>query len=235
MKILNKKCKNAKELQSPFDSHPRNTETNFNEKEIKKRLKQIIPKKDHKFINHFINDKKYYFQNDLKVEKGVFRDNNSYLIGLVKGDEKGFNIPYEIKKRGIGEGLGSLTHNHPNGLIIPSLKDLKSMLIYRSKYNIIYSHDKNGLLINSDVLKNKENWKKISNIYDKFLEDTKTRIEKIYPKESKKIKTQYLGDELNNQLDKIYRQYSVNNQEKIVKEINFMFKDNDFNLKIYIF
>lgn len=48
------------------------------------------------------------------------------------------------------------------------------------------------------------------------------------------MRSNYFGEKLDYQLDKLYRSYYVNNQEKIVKNINKMFKVNNFDLKLYI-
>jgi len=226
---------NSEELESPFPSDQSTAETNFDEEKIRKQLEKIIPKKDYPLIDHIINDKQNYYHNSLKNEVGVFRGNKGNLLQVVHGDENGIKIPKYIVDIGFKDGVSIMAHNHTNGLIIPSQKDIASILLYQSNYNPAYSPNKTGLLVNINVSKNKENWEKIFNKYDKFIKDKELQIQKLYLDEIKKIKNNYTCKDLNKKLDDdIHRPYFVKNQVNIVKEINNMFKENNFELKLYI-
>ena len=135
---------------------------------------------------------------------------------------------------GTSEGLSILSHNHLNGLVIPSLKDIVSITSLQSKYSPIYSPNKTGLLINTNISKNQKNRSEISNSYYRFLEDTNSKVEKLHSEEVRKIRKNYNSKCVDNQLDKLYRFYYIKNQEQIAKEINILFKLKNFNLKLYI-
>ena len=168
----------------------------------------------------------------------MFRDNKGNLLQVVHGDENGIKIPKYIVDIGLKDGVIIMAHNHTNGLIIPSQKDITSILLYQSNYNPAYSPNKTGLLVNINVSKNKENWEKIFNKYDKFIKDKELQIQKLYLDEIKKIKNNYTDKDLNKKLDEdIHRPYFVKNQVNIVKENNNMFKENNetVNLLVEIF
>jgi len=222
-------------LASPFDAYRNSAKINFDEKEIKKILKEIIHENDHYLICHIIKDKQKHHPNSLKNEIGVFRDTNGDLLQVVYGGEKGFKIPKHIMDIGANEGLSILSHNHLNGVVIPSLKDIKAITSYQSNYSPIYSPNKISLLVNYNVSKNKEIRREISNKYNKFIKNKEIEIQKLYPEKIVNIKSEYTGNELDKKLkDDYYRPYFAKHQENITKEINAMFKENDFALKLYI-
>jgi len=233
-KIRNKKISKIR-ISSPFSNDFTLRADKFDVKKIRKKIKEIIPEKDYHLIDKIITDKSL-FPNNLTYEKGVFRDNAGNLLQLVYGGEEDFKIPKNILDIGSTYGLGIMSHNHMNGLVIPSPdKDIPSLIFVKSKYSPIYSPIKTGLLVNIDVSKNKKRWREIFNKYDKFFEDKKLEIQNLYPNETKKIRDSYIGEALDKKLDDdLHRPYFVNNQEEIVKEINSMFKENDFDLKLYI-
>lgn len=80
-------------ISSPFSTDSISTTHNFDEEKIREKLQEILPTKNQHLLDKIIKDKKYYFPNDLKVEKGVFRDNEGNLIQVVYGNEKGFISP----------------------------------------------------------------------------------------------------------------------------------------------
>lgn len=227
-----KKEENA--LFTPFSSDFIPSTPNFNKEKIKEKLLDLLPEKDHKFISHIINDKKYYFPDNLTIERGVFRDNNGNLLGLVVGDKKGFTLPSDIMSTGINHGFGIMSHNHVNGLVIPSKKDISTMILLQSYYSPIYSPDKSGLLVNNNVIENKKNWELISNKYIKFHEKIESKIERMNYKKTKKIRNTFKKNLLEEKLGDLYRPYYVKNQYKIIGEINTLFRDNSFDLKFYI-
>lgn len=217
-------------ISSPFSADSISTANNFDEE----KLKEILPEHDQYLIDNIIISKKYYFPNDLKIEKGVFRDNQGNLLQLLSGKKEGFNIPKYIMDIGVKEGLIIVSHNHINGLVIPSLKDIRTLILAQSKYNFIYSPNKTGLFVNENVSKNEINKNEISNKYEEFISNTKLKIEKLYPDYVKRIKSNYRSEKLEKRLDDLYRSYYVQNQEKIAKEINILFKNNKHSLKLYI-
>ena len=229
-KILKKENK----LLSPFSTDFKEKKRIFDEEKIRKSLEKIMPEKDYHLIDYVINDKRYYFPNDLKIERGVFRENNGNLLEIVNGNEKGFDIPSNIVYIGTKTGLSMVSHNHLNGIPIPSKLDIASLPSLQSQYNPIYSPNKNGLLVNTNLVKNQENWKEISNKYNIFINNTNKKIEIIFPEEAIRIRNQYGKDMLQEKLNDFYRPYYIENQDKIVENINCMFKDNGFQLKLYI-
>ena len=64
---------------------------------------------------------------------------------FIKGTRKGINIPDNEK------GIGLTIHSHTSGLPFPSKKDIKTILSYNSKYNIIYT--RSGLIVVKNNLK----------------------------------------------------------------------------------
>jgi len=225
------------ELSSPFISDFKLKEENFNEEKIREQLQKIIPEKDHNLIDSIINDKKYYFPNNLTHENGVFRDiDKGNLLDVVNGKKDGFKIPEHIFKTGVTKGLSTMSHNHINGLVIPSKKDMLAIVSYQSKYNPIYSPNKTGFLTNNNVMKNERNWKKITAKYNNLIDNKNLEIEKLYPKKTANIKSNCSGDELKSKLEEdLYRPYFAKNQDNISKEVNKMFKENGFDLKLYIY
>lgn len=222
------------ELASPFDTDLVTAEINFDDEKIREKLKEILPEKDHHLIKKIIDDKKI-FSNDLNYEKGVFRDKEGNLLEVFNGEKGGFDVPLHIIDTGAKDGLSIMSHNHMNGLVIPSLKDIKTVNLVQSKYNPIYSPNKTGLLINNNVSENKDIRREIANKYDRFLEDKKLEIQKLYPDKAKKIKDKFSGTHLEKKLDdELHRPYYVKNQNQIVKEINSIFKENNFDIKLYI-
>jgi len=232
---ISSKIRKENNLSSPFATHFKSKEENFNEKKIRRRLEEIIPERDYYLIDHIIKDKRYYFHNSLNGEVGVFRDNMGNLLQLVHGGKKGFTIPNYIMEIGTKNGLNIVSHNHINGLVIPSSKDIGSITLVKGKYNIIYSPNKTSLLFNSDISKNKLDKLRIVNKYDNFIKDKEFEIQKLYPEKTVKIKSSYGDNELDKKLnDDLYRSHFAKNQENIAKEINRLFKKNDFDLKLYI-
>jgi len=232
---LNEKCEKPEELESPFPSDETTDESNFNEENVRKQLMSIMPEKDHYLINHIINDKKYYYSNNLTIEKGLFRDNNSNFLGVFDGEKKNFNIPSHIMRIAKNNGLSIMSHNHINGLVIPSQKDIFAFVSHKSNYSLLYSPNKIGLLVNNYSIKNKKSRYEIFNRYDKFMKDKEISIQKLYPEKTKILKEKYNKDKLRNKLENdLYRPYFTKNQENIAKEINSMFKENSFDLKLYI-
>jgi len=224
------------ELSSPFSSDFKLKEENFNEKKIKEQLQKIISEKDHHLIDYIIKDKEKYFPNNLKSEVGVFRDKiNGNLLAVAYEKNNELKIPKHVIDIGFNNGLSIISHNHTNGLTIPSIKDINSVCMYQSNYNPIYSPNKISLLINISFEKNQNNCKEITNNYNKFLEDKKHEIQRLYAYETKKLKDNYTDKTLDKKLNNdLYRPYFSKNQEIIAKEVNQMFKENNIGLKLYI-
>jgi hypothetical protein len=84
------------------------------------------------------------------------------------------------------------------------------------------------------VSKSKDSREAISNKYKQYIDTTNANIEKMYPDDAKRIRSNYSGDDLDKKLSDLYRHYYVKNQEKVAKEINTLFKENNFDLKLYI-
>jgi len=229
------KMNKENELSSPFGTNFKLKKVNFDEKKIRESLEEILDEKDQEIIDMIIEDKQY-FPDNLTNEVGVFRDIKGNILEVFYGEKEGFNIPLHIMGTGAKKGLSIMSHNHANGLVIPSPeKDIVAMIFLKSKYCPTYSPNKTGLLVNSDVLKNKINWEEISNKYNKFFEDKKVEIQKLYTNETKKIKDNYTCKLLDKKLDDdLYRPYFVKNQDQIAKKINNMFKRNNFDLRFYI-
>jgi len=238
IEYLNEKGEKLEELESPFPSDESAAETNFDEEKVRKHLTIILPEKDHHLIDHIINDKKYYYPNNLTIEKGIFRENGKGdLLDVVTGTKEGFTIHNHIKEIGTKNGLSTLGHNHINGLIMPSPdKDIFYLNLLKSRYSPIYSPNKTGLLVNSNPSKNQINIKKIDAKYNEFFDSKKHEIEKLYPEKVKNLKDKFSGNELDKRLaDDLYMSYFGKNQVSIIKEINAMFKKNNFDLKLYIY
>jgi len=242
MEINDKKSDNLKapgkqktNLSSPFGTDKVTEKANFNEEKIRKQLKKIIPKEDYYLIDYIINDKEKFFPNSLTNEVGVFRYGGGKLLAIIHGKKDGFSISNYIIKIAVKDGMEVMSHNHINGLIIPSEKDIATLPLLQSKYNPIYSPDKMGLLINNNVSLNKNNKELIFNKYAKFMRDKELEIEKLYPEKASYIRSNFSGEELKDKLKKdLYRSYFAKNQESSAKEINKMFKENNFELKLYI-
>jgi len=231
-----KEGKNKNTMSTPFSSGFNSIISSFNENEIRKSLEQIIPKRDHHLIDHIINDKKHYYPNNLTHERGIFRAvNNGDLLGVANGIGDVIYLPKNLIKTGVSDGFSIMSHNHRNGLIIPSEKDFISMISYKSHYSPIYTPDKTGLLVNTNSSMNQKNWKNISDKYNDFMKDKKNYIEELYPEKAKILRNKYEGKDLDKKLeDVLYRPYFTKNQESITKEINNMFKEKGFNLNLYI-
>jgi len=223
-------------ISSPFPTDEATSEENFDEKQVKKQLCSIIPIKDHHFIDHIINDKNNYYPNNLTIEKGIFRDTDKGMfLGVVNGTKDGFNIPKYVIDIGANNGLSIMSHNHINGLVIPSTKDMIWIPSLQSKYNPIYSPNKTGILVNSDVSLNNSIKEEIFNEYNEFMNEKEILIQKLYPEKTKILKDNYSGQKLKEKLkDDLYRPYFTKNHTSIAKEINKMFKENKFKLKLYI-
>ena len=149
-------------------------------------------------------------------------------------EKKKVFIYNHIIKVGTKNGLSIVSHNHINGIVIPSLRDIRALILVQSKYSPIYSPNKTGLLVNTNVSENKDNRARIFNKYKKFIYDKNAKIEKLYPEETKRIRDNYRDKELEKRLNDLYRPYYVKNQEKIASEINTVFKENNYGMKLYI-
>lgn len=90
----------------------------------------------------------------MTYEKRIFRDNNVNLLELSSDEKEGFNMPNYIMDIKIKDGLSIISHNHTNGLVILSLKDISVIKLVKSKYNPIYSPNKTSVLVNENLLKN---------------------------------------------------------------------------------
>ena len=236
LKMKNLKENKENQLKSPFDSMFKSKEGNFDKEKIREYLKEIIPEKDYYIIDYIINDKKHFYPNDLTYERGIFRISGYVeFLKVVNGTKEGINVSKYLKEMGLNYGFIIMSHNHINGLIIPSKKDMISMISYKSNYSPIYSPDKTGFLVNNNVVKNQNNWENISNKYNNFIDNKKLEIEKLNPEKTAKIKSNYSETELKDKLENdLYRPYFTNNQKNITKEINIMFKVNNIGLKLYI-
>ena len=56
-------------LATPFNTEKLNSESNFNEENIRITLKKILDKEDYKFIDKIIRYKTKFFPNDLKIKR----------------------------------------------------------------------------------------------------------------------------------------------------------------------
>ena len=89
-------------------------------------------------------------------------------------------------------------------------------------------------MLNRNVRQNGLNKVEISNKFKVFIENTNAKIEKLYTKETERIRSNFTAKNLDEKLNDLYRSYYINNQDKIVKYINKMFKEKNFNIKLFI-
>ena len=87
-------------------------------------------------------------------------------------------------------------------------------------------------MINRNVSKNSIHRDEISKKYDNLLKSKNDKIEKSHIEDAKRIRSNFKGEKLEDKLNNLFRPYYIKNQEKIVKKINKMFKDNDYDMKL---
>ncbi|MCL2687139.1 MAG: hypothetical protein FWE58_01215 [Methanobrevibacter sp.] len=68
------------------------------------------------------------------------------------------------------------------------------------------------------------------------MKDKQIEIQSLYPDKTKKIIAKFPEKKLREKKlgNELYRPYFSKNQKQIVKEINIMFKENNFDLKFYM-
>lgn len=95
-------------------------------------------------IHHCLNTK------GLKNEYLTVVDKNFKLIcDLIEGDENSVNIPDEIKNQILDGKVLATFHNHFDGAVIPSSKDLKNTVLFLVKFLVITSENNIGIIINN--------------------------------------------------------------------------------------
>lgn len=80
----------------------------------------------------------------------VLDKNNQLIADLLEGDDSSVNIPNDIKLQIENGNVLTTFHNHFNGAIIPSSRDLKNTILPFLKFMVITSKENIGIVVNSN-------------------------------------------------------------------------------------
>ena len=170
---------------------------------------------------------------DSKIEYLTVLNKNFHLIAdLVEGNEENVIIPDNVKKEFFNGNVLATFHNHFNGAIIPSSKDLKNTILPFVKFMVITSDNNIGIIVNS-IECNYEIIKQEWNLFLAFVNwsfnvDFDSEIEKLY---QLKLNDQ----EFKKQEEILFNKFLSLNLKKFVNEFNSrMEKYNVYFLYIYI-
>ena len=149
--------------------------------------------------------------------------NNDFLIiaDLIEGDNTSVDIPDFVKKQILDGNVLATFHNHFNGAIIPSSKDIKNTMLPFIKFMVITSKENIGIIVNDNknvgddfINSFKQEWMFfLAFINWSFNKDMSDQIQQIYDlnltKKEKQMEEQILFDK-----------YISTNINKFRKEFN---------------
>lgn len=72
------------------------------------------------------------------------------IADLIDGDDEHVNIPDDVKNEILDGNVLATFHNHFNGAIIPSSRDLENTILPFVKYMVITSHGNIGIIVNDN-------------------------------------------------------------------------------------
>lgn len=166
----------------------------------------------------------------------VLDKNNQLIADLLEGDDSSVNIPNDIKLQIENGNVLATFHNHFNGAIIPSSRDLKNTILPFLKFMVITSKENIGIVVNSNE-KMDETFKKslrqewlfyLAYINWSFNNDMSNEIQQVYDKNLTKIEKQ-------KQEQILFDNYICLNLHKFINEFNIrMKKYNVYFLQIII-
>ena len=134
------------------------------------------------------------------------------LVKATKGVEGHVNIPKRWKK----SYFHMTIHNHDNGVIMPSVKDLKTNIKHKSSFCVITSNNKVGVIKFGSKLTN-NNKKIIISQYSLLRENMTRQFELNYGK-----KVRELSDE---EYNKFFAEFISENTDRYINEFNSRLKE----------
>lgn len=155
---------------------------------------------------------------DSKIEYLTVLNNDFQLIAdLVEGNQENVIIPNNVKKEILSGNVLATFHNHFNGAIIPSSKDLKNTILPFVKFMVITSENNIGIIVNntnSDFQLIKQEW----NLFLAFVNwsfnvDFDNEIEKLY---NSKLNDQ----EFKKEEELLFNKFLTLNLNKFINEFN---------------
>ena len=170
---------------------------------------------------------------DSKIEYLTVLDQNSHLIAdLVEGNADNVIIPDNVKKEFFNGNVLATFHNHFNGAIIPSSKDLKNTILPFVKFMVITSDNNIGIIVNST----KCNFELIKQEWNLFLAFVNWSFNVDFDSEIEKLYLLKLNDkEFKMHEEILFNKFLSLNLKKFVNEFNSrMEKYNVYFLYIYI-
>ncbi|WP_458454172.1 phage minor head protein [Methanobrevibacter sp.] len=196
--------------------------TFWSKREVKESLKGIVEDADLDMVTEhvfefIIHADEYY----PKCESGASFDSEFKPIEkFIKGTHKGV----DVQDNENGRGFGLIIHSHTSGLPFPSDRDIKTILEYNSKYNIIYTPI--GLI----VVKNNLN-KRVTPLEDSFKEykQKKNEILNIINTKYDEFKQKAINDGKINphkQASISTRDYIKKNGQNYANQLDSFFDDN---------
>ena len=155
---------------------------------------------------------------DAKIEYLTVLDINFQLIAdLVEGNEEKVIIPDSVKQEILEGNVLATFHNHFNGAIIPSSKDLKNTILPFVKFMVITSENNIGIIVNDtncDSKLLKQEW-----IF--FLAYVNWSFNITFASEIEKIYALKLNDEkFKKQEEILFNRFLSLNLKKFINEFN---------------